>query len=158
MPHLESIRDKSHISAFLQDFSLAKRNLILFHGNIFFSDSVQSLWLEENAGILRFDATGQQSFGLNGTARHGNNKTWGVGKVTLGTLGVIVGTVANSSVRRPDSEASTVELITTSIPELGCFIHNLIESWENVISELHLSNSSSPRGSSTNSEAGNTLL
>lgn len=71
---------------------------------------------------------------------------------------MVVATVADSAVRCAEGEAAAVVLSTAAVAEFGCLVHDLeradktesatatlyeryadlIESWENVVCELHL--------------------
>ena len=66
--------------------------------------------------------------------------------------------MTNSTVRRANSQSSTVELISGTISKLGSLVHNLIEGRENIISELHLRNGSCSRCRCTDSKSSDALL
>lgn len=66
--------------------------------------------------------------------------------------------MANGSVRRANSELTTVELVAGTVPVLGSLVDNLVESREDVVSELHLSNRGSSRGRGTNCKSSDTLF
>ncbi len=62
---------------------------------------------------------------------------------------MIQGTVSNSSVWSSNRQATNVKLVSSSITIFGCLIHNLVESWENVVCKLDFRNgSASNRGKS----------
>lgn len=71
---------------------------------------------------------------------------------------MIACSVTDGATGRSNSELATVELVTRSVAELGSFIDDLIESGEDVVSKLHLSDGCSTSGSHTNSKASNTLF
>lgn len=66
--------------------------------------------------------------------------------------------VANSSPGGSECERSTVELSTGSESEFGSLVDDLIESREDVVSELNLSNSVVPCSSQSYCEPSNSLF
>jgi hypothetical protein len=81
-----------------------------------------------------------------------------VSEVGLRRLRVVVSSVADGTAWRPNSQFSAVKLIARSISIFSRFVHDLIEGWEDVISELHLSNGGRTCSRHANSEASDTLL
>lgn len=79
-------------------------------------------------------------------------------KVRLGGLRVIQRTMTYSTPSRPESQLADLELTSRAISVLGSLVDNLVESRENVISELDLSNGRMPHRSDTNRKPCNTLL
>ena len=81
-----------------------------------------------------------------------------MGEVGLWRLRVIAGTMTDSTVGGANREPSTVELVTGAVPKLGGLVDDLIESGEDVISELHLGDGGRTSASSADGEASDTLL
>jgi hypothetical protein len=95
---------------------------------------------------------------LNGRTGHRNNKARGVCEVSFRGLTVVVSAVTYSTAGGSNCELSALKLITGSVSELSGFINDLIESREDIISELHLSDGGCASASSTDREASDTLL
>ena len=66
--------------------------------------------------------------------------------------------MTDSTVWRANCQSSTIKLIPGAISKLGSFVHNLIKGRENIISELHLRDSSGSRRRCTDSKSSDTLL
>ena len=81
-----------------------------------------------------------------------------MGEVRLWTLRVVESTVADGAVGGPDRQLTAIKLVTRAIAELGGFVDNLIEGWEDIVSELHFSDRCSTSASCADSEAGDALL
>ena len=54
--HLEAVSNQGNVAPFLQHLGFAKRDLVVFERNIFLSDSVECLWLKEEARVVATDA------------------------------------------------------------------------------------------------------
>ena len=132
--------------------------LVVSNRHLIFSVSVKSFWLQEDHGVLVPNTGQKQTLSLLTVPRDDHLKPRGVREVGLRTLGVIVASMANSTARGPDSQTSAIPLISASVPVLGCLVDNLIEGWEDVVSELDLGDSCLSNTRQPNSEASNTLL
>ena len=64
---------------------------------------------------------------------HNYFKSRGVAEVSLGRLGVVVTSVTHRSTGSADGQATTVELVSRSVTELGRLVDQLIERRENII-------------------------
>lgn len=67
-------------------------------------------------------------------------------------------TVTDCAVGRSENELAAIKFVTRTISVLGSLVDNLIESRENVISELHLSDGSCAGGCEADSKTTDTLL
>ncbi len=79
-------------------------------------------------------------------------------EVSLGRLAVVMCTMADGSVGRSNSELAAVKFVSGSIPVFCSFVYNLVESWEDIVSELHFGDGSGSTGGCTDCKACNALF
>ena len=79
-------------------------------------------------------------------------------EICLGRLRMIQSSVPDCTPSCSESQTTTIELASRSESILSSLIDNLIECWENIISELYLSNGSMTYNCQTNGKTSNTLF
>lgn len=135
--NLSSPRDDGQIFSGTDSVCLSERNFIVSSGNVFSSQTVENLRLEEDAWVRIADAGQKKSLGLNWSTRNNklnlkfdfllkqafvNLESWSVSKVGLRTLRVVESSVSDGSPRRANSKLSAVKLISRTVSELGSFV------------------------------------
>ena len=78
---------------------------------------------------------------MDGISRDDYFESRSVCKVGLRRLRVIECAMAYCTPGGSDSKSTTLELSSRTIPILGCFIDDLVESWEDVVTKLNFGDS-----------------
>merc|ERR1712072_455459 len=71
---------------------------------------------------------------------------------------MIMSTMSHRAVRGSDRKASHVEFVPGAVPELRSLVDNLVESRENIVRELDLSDGGRPDGGHADGEPDDALL
>ena len=66
--------------------------------------------------------------------------------------------VSNSSARSPDGQTADIPVVSTTVSELGGFVHNLIEGREDVVGKLDLCNGGVANRCKADRKPGNSLF
>lgn len=150
--------DESDVSAFLDDFCYVEIEFVIHERDLLFCRAVESFRLEEDHWVFVSDTREKKSLALHRVTGDDNLQAGCVCEVCLRGLRVVQRAVANCTPVRADRQRTTVELVARSEAIFSCFVHDLIECGEDVVTELDLSDCGDTDAGETNAECGDTLL
>mmetsp|Transcript_9571 Transcript_9571/g.33928 ORF Transcript_9571/g.33928 Transcript_9571/m.33928 type:complete len:698 (+) Transcript_9571:268-2361(+) len=139
--HLRAPTDQRDVGALAHNIRLSQRKLVVADGHVavrVLEDMpIQDLRLEEHYRIWVTDRGQQEPLGLLRSSRHHDLQARAMGEVRLHALAVVHAAVAHCGARCADRDVATTTA-HIAVPVLGNLVHDLVEGWEDVVSELHL--------------------